>query len=466
MTNDLSRYWKTVVDTMQDGLLVVDPEGTIVSMNHRAEELTGYKKKELLGKPCTVLECTGCKVYGKKKGKPWCSLYSKKKIRLKRCQITNKSGDIVEVVKQASLLKDDEGNLLGSVETLTDVSELVRKDHEIDTLRRVLRSEEGFHGIIGRSEPMERLFQLIENAAQSDAPVAIYGESGTGKELVAKAIHELSGREKKPFVKVNCAALNENLLESELFGHVKGAFTGAHKTRIGRFEAAHGGDILLDEVGDVPIPTQVKLLRVLEEKEIERVGDHRTIPVDVRIMTATNRDLEALVKQGNFREDFFYRINVIPIHVPSLRERVVDIPLLAQAFSERISLKGIKGMKTISPDAMDGLLAYPWPGNVRELQSAIEYAYVSCRGNDIQFKHLPHKILETQVTNQFAKQKAKGHKKTDGLLIDLSERELLVEALKRAHGNQSEAARLLGVSRVTVWKRMKKHGISISKDLG
>jgi PAS domain S-box-containing protein len=458
--NDLSRYWRTVVDTMQDGLLVVDPEGTIVSMNKRAEALSGYKKDELLGKSCTTLKCTGCKVHGKGPGKTWCGLYSKGKMRSKRCQITNKAGNIVDIVKQASLLKDDSGKVIGAVETLTDISEITKKDHEITSLRRILRSEEGFHGILGKSEPMERLFHLIDNAARSDAPVAIYGESGTGKELVAKAIHELSPRGKKPFIKVNCAALNENLLESELFGHVKGAFTGAHRGRLGRFEAAHQGGLFLDEIGDVPLTTQVKLLRVLEEKEIERVGDHRPIQVDVRIITATNKDLDALVGEKAFRDDLFYRINVIPIHVAPLRDRPEDIPLLAHAFCERVSLKGSQPIKTISPEAMDRLLAYPWPGNVRELQSAIEYAHVLCQHNVIASKHLPHKVAAGGSSN------ATSVVPSDSFPVGLSEKELLVEALRRAHGNQSEAGRLLGVSRVTVWKRMKKYGVNIKKDLG
>ena len=456
MTDNLSKYWRTVVDTMLDGLLVVDPSGTVVSMNEAAEALTGYSSQELLGKSCTTLKCTGCKVFGKGKAKHWCSLFRRGNVRQKRCQITNKAGETVQIVKQASILKDDSGQVLGAVETLTDVSEIIRKDNEINSLRRVLRAEEGFHGILGKSEPMGRLFHFIENAARSDAPVAIYGESGTGKELVARAIHELSDRRNKPFVKVNCAALNENLLESELFGHVKGAFTGAHQTRVGRFEAAHEGAIFLDEIGDVPASTQVKLLRALEEKEIERVGDHRPIRVDVRIITATHQNLERLIGQGTFRKDFFYRINVIPLHVPPLRHRAEDVPLLAHAFCERVSLKEGEPVKTISPEAMDLLLAYPWPGNVRELQSAIEYAYVLANGNVIEPEHLPHKLEKAPLS-------VSHELKPD---MGLSEREMLIEALKRARGNQSEAARLLGVSRVTVWKRMKKHGISLTRDLG
>jgi PAS domain S-box-containing protein len=457
----LSRYWKTVVDTMQDGLLVVNPQGTIVSMNQAAERLTGYSKRELLGKSCRVLACSGCKVFAGQRAKHWCSLFSYGKIRAKRCLIMNKTGEAIQIVKHASLLRDESGKVIGAVETLTDISDVVRQENEIACLRRKLRSQEGYHGILGKSAPMERLFGLIDNAAQSDAPVAIFGESGVGKELVAKAIHQASERRKKPFVKVSCAALNENLLESELFGHVKGAFTGAHRTRVGRFEAAQGGYLLLDEVGDIPPSTQVKLLRVLEEKEIERVGDHQPIQVDARIVTATNKDLDDLVARGRFREDLFYRINVIPIHVPPLRKRQEDIPVLSHAFCERISLKGSKSIGTISPEAMEMLMVYSWPGNVRELQNTIEYAFVLCRGKEITPEHLPPKVASGAAkdvgTTVAGTPDLRG---AHGAKDDASQRQRLIDALRRTQGHQSKAAALLGISRVTLWKRMKKYGIS------
>lgn len=457
----LSRYWKTVVSTMQDGLLVVDTQGTIVSMNPAAERLTGYRKSELLGKSCEVLTCNGCKVFRGHKSKHWCSLFSSGKIQAKKCLITNKSGEAIQVVKHASLLRDESGKVIGAIETLTDISDVVRQENEIASLRRTLRNQDGYHGILGRSPSMERLFGLIENAAQSDAPVAIFGESGVGKELVAKAVHQSSERKKKPFVKVSCAALNENLLESELFGHVKGAFTGAHRTRVGRFEAAQGGYLLLDEIGDMPSTTQVKLLRVLEEKEIERVGDHQPVQVDARIITATNKNLDALVSQGVFREDLFYRINVIPIHVPPLRERPEDIPILSQSFCERISLRGPKSIGTISPTAMEMLVAYPWPGNVRELQNTIEYAFVLCRGKEIKPDHLPPKIVsETGKEGGPAVAASPDPGGLDGTRDHDSERQRLINALRRTRGHQSKAAALLGISRVTLWKRMKKYGVA------
>jgi two-component system, NtrC family, response regulator HydG len=299
---------------------------------------------------------------------------------------------------------------------------------------------------------------LIENAAHSDAPVIVFGESGTGKELVAKAVHEGGHRARHPYIKVNCAALNESLLESELFGHVKGAFTGAHRSREGRFEAASGGSIFLDEIGDLPLATQVKLLRVLEEKVVERVGDHRPITVDVRIVSATNRNLSALIQEGRFREDFFYRINVIPIHVPPLREHREDIPLLARSFFNRVQLKSGKRIEGISREALNALVEYDWPGNVRELKSAFEFAFVSCRDGMIAPKHLPPHILGKESSPVRSATPALGHS------LGEFKKQRLVEALRAAGGNQTEAARILGISRTSVWQQTKRFGIRAGED--
>jgi transcriptional regulator with PAS, ATPase and Fis domain len=302
------------------------------------------------------------------------------------------------------------------------------------------------------------VFDLIENAAQSDAPVIIYGESGTGKELVSRAIHEIGERKKGPFVKVNCAALTESLLESELFGHVKGAFTGAYQNREGRFEKAHSGNIFLDEIGDLPPSTQVKLLRVLEDKIIERVGDSRSIPVDVRIISATNRNLMRLVGQGAIRQDFYFRINVIPITLPPLRERVEDIPLLAEFFFRKNRLKSGKNIQGMSNDTMGVLVNYSWPGNVRELKSAFEYAFVTCQEAMIQPHHLPPNIVHQNTAL----------KTVNPAPFDREEikKQELIETLKKTGGNQSEAARILGVTRVTIWNRMKRFGLYANRKTG
>jgi two-component system response regulator HydG len=224
------------------------------------------------------LNCTGCKIVGRGAGKKWCGLFSKGTIKEKQCLITNKDRHSVHIIKSASVLRNEKGEIIGAVETLTDITEKIRQQQEISNLRKTFYLDEGYHGILGKSPVMLNLFEMIENVAQSDTPVMIQGESGSGKELVARAIHRASGRSDKPYVKVNCAALNENLLESELFGHVKGAYTGADRTRVGRFEAAHEGTIFLDEIGDIPPAIQIKLLRVLEDRKIERVGDNRSHP--------------------------------------------------------------------------------------------------------------------------------------------------------------------------------------------
>jgi len=455
---DLNTYWETVVNTIQDGIMIVDKTGTIVSVNQAMENLTGYTSDDLVGNHCSVLGCDLClNSRGHKGEKDWCRLFEIGSLYRRRCRLILKNGGYREILKNASLLRNSRGQAIGAVETFTDITEIIKKDHQIEAFRRELRSEDGFHGILGTSPLMKQVFELIKNAAQSDAPVIILGESGTGKELVANAIHAISPRKNKPFVKVNCAALNECLLESELFGHVKGAFTGAVRGRAGRFEAARGGNFFIDEIGDLPLPTQVKLLRVLEEKVIERVGDNRPIPVDVRIITATNQDLKSLVENGLFREDLYYRINVIPITLPPLRDRVNDIPILAQAFFEHIRLKSGKNIKGISDAAMAALLRYHWPGNVRELKSAFEYAFVVCHRCLIEPHHFPPSIFDEQAP--------KAKKRWVSLDPNEAKRRELIKALEKAGGNQSQAARILGVSRVTVWNRMKKFGIHLTRQV-
>lgn len=457
-SQDLGRYWETVFNTIQDGLMIVDRTGTIVSANKALGSMTGYRKEDLIGSRCTVLRCDICEMARDSNGDQWCVLFRTGKLRMRRCTLTRKDGSHIQVLKNASLLKSREGEIIGAVETLTDISAVIEQENHIEALQRELQSKDGFHGMLGSSTTMQNLFHLIKNATQSDAPVIIFGESGTGKELVARAIHETGARRRRPLVKVNCAALNESLLESELFGHVKGAFTGAYRARKGRFEAARGGDIFLDEIGDLPLSTQVKLLRVLEEKVIERVGENKPIYIDVRIISATNKDLKRQVEKGAFREDLFYRINVIPITVPPLRDRVDDIPLLADSFFRRIRVKSGKKIQGISNEVMSLLVDYPWPGNVRELKSALEYAFVSCHDAMIQAYHLP--------PNFFRGKEALGRSRSVYEARDEVKRGQLVAALEKAGGNQSEAARILGVSRVTVWNQMKKFNINLKRKIG
>jgi two-component system, NtrC family, response regulator HydG len=450
---DVNYYWKLVVDTIQDGVMVVSPEGVIVSVNRAFEQITGYSRHEIVGQRCTTINCTSCDIARQKEGCHWCVMFKHGHLSKQRCSITRKDGRIVHILKNASVFKDQTGVVNGAVETMTDITELVAKETQIENYRQELDAEDRFHGMIGVSTAMQQVFELIANAARSDAPVIIYGESGSGKEMVARAIHDAGRRHNRPYVKVNCAALNESLLESELFGHVKGAYTGAHKSREGRFEAANGGDIFLDEIGDMPLSTQVKLLRVLEEKVVERVGDNQPIGVDVRVISATNRNLVEMIASGAFREDFYYRINVIPIHIPPLRERVEDIPLLARSFFNRIRLKSGKTLDGISKTAMDRLMTYPWPGNARELKSAFEFAFVSCPGGMIGPDHLPPQIANGAPVCRDAAVSLNES-------LDDVKRRRLMDALKRTHGNQSETARLLGISRTSVWNQIKKYNIN------
>ena len=457
----MKRNWtgigKPSSNTIRDGIMVVDTTGSILSVNRALETITDYSHQELIGQKCSILNCSIFNLAREKCGDHWCLLFKTGSMNMRRCTIMRKDGTYVQVLKNASPLHDSKGSMIGAVETITDITEIVEKDKQIAAFRRQLRSEDAFQGLIGASVPMQQVFSLIENAAQSDAPVIILGESGTGKELAARAIHQLGERKKGAYVKVNCAALTESLLESELFGHVKGAYTGAYKGRAGRFEMAQGGDIFLDEIGDLPLSTQVKLLRVLEEKVIERVGDSKPIPVDVRVISATNKNLSDLVETGAFRKDLYFRINVIPIHMPPLRERVEDIPLLAESFFRKLRLKNGKSIEGISNLAMEVLMKYPWPGNVRELKSAFEYAFVTCQERLIQPHHLPPDILNGERAIRDVKAVAPTKQ-------EIRKRQL-IDALARAKGNQSVAAEILGISRVTVWNRMKRLGITYTRRL-
>jgi PAS domain S-box-containing protein len=448
----INEYWQAVFDSIQDGVMIVDPDGRIVAVNRAFTAISGYSEREAVGWPCSILGCSSCQVAREQKGCHWCSMFRRGSLNRQRCSLTRKDGRTVAILKNASVLRDQAGNVTGAVETMTDITDLLCKEAQLETFRQELRGEDRFHGILGVSAGMRRVFELVDNAAQSDAPVIIHGESGTGKELIARAIHDAGKRRRRPFIKVNCAALNESLLESELFGHVKGAFTGAIRDREGRFEAAHQGDIFLDEIGDMPLSTQVKLLRVLEENVVERVGDNRPIQVDVRLISATHRDLAQLIKTGSFREDFYYRINVIPIRIPPLRERREDIPSLAESFFRRIQLKSGKPIQLISRSALDALVGYSWPGNVRELRSCFEYAVVACPGEVIQPEHLPPHLRRTRT-------RPPGPAAWAGNLDDFK-KQRLVEALRETGGNRSEAARRLGISRASVWNHLKRFRIA------
>ena len=451
----INQYLKEIINTMTEGLMVASTDGTILMVNQAFEKMMGYRQEEIIGHSCAILNCDACARLRSASKNKWCDLFEQGTAIRKRCFYMRKDGSYVHIMKNAAILRDEAGQVLGAVETLTDISEIARRDEQIQQLSKLVDTIGDFQGMVGKSPVMQQVFDLTRKAAQSEAPVIIYGESGTGKELVAHAIHALGWRREGPFIPCNCAALNEALLESELFGHVKGAFTGAYTHRQGRFEAANRGDIFLDEVGDIPAAIQVKLLRVLETKQFERVGDHRSISVDVRIITATHRDLETLVSEGAFREDLFFRINVIPIHLPPLRQRLDDIPLLVEHFIRHLRRRSGKEISGLTREALKIFQNHPWPGNVRELKGALEYAFVVAEDGLITPEHLPPQLGSPALSRQPLPE--------TGAIRNADERTALVKALRQSRGNQSQAAALLGVSRVTVWHRMKKHGIDVHK---
>jgi PAS domain S-box-containing protein len=433
-----------VFETMRDGLMVVDKDGNIRLFNQAAEEITGYRREEVIGQQCTILDSDTCVVLTEKGRQKSCDIFESGSIHNKKCRIRSSDGRAVHLLKNIKVLRDEQGDMIGAVESMTDITSLYMKEMELEELKQELRQEYWFMGLLGKSIPMQKLFEQIRNAATSEAPVLIYGESGTGKNLVAQAIHTLSRRKDGPFVAMNCSALNEHLLESELFGHKKGSFTGAVNDRMGRFEAAHNGSIFLDEIGDMPKIMQVKLLRVLEQKEVERVGDHRPITVNIRLISATNKDLNVLVGSDMFREDLLYRINTVLIKVPPLRTRVEDIPIIAFHYLKKISHVNNKNIRRINSEAMEVIISYSWPGNVRQLINAIEHSTITCKGDTIEVTDLPEYV--------FHGNNAEGNERTYN-------REMLRSALALYKGNRTLTAKHLGISRVTLWKKLKESGI-------
>lgn len=321
------------------------------------------------------------------------------------------------------------------------------------TLRQQLQKKFGLESIIGESAAMKEVFETVQQVAPTKATVLILGESGTGKELIAKAIHHLSPRRRAPMVTVHCAALPATLLESELFGHERGAFTGAHERRIGRFEQADGGTLFLDEIGEIDATVQVKLLRFLGERTFERVGSNKTLTADVRLLAATNKPLAELVAQGKFREDLYFRLRVVEITLPPLRARREDIPLLAHAFMREFAQENAKPVKEITPEAMDALMNYSWPGNVRELRTAMERAVVLCRGERITVRDLPAEVRQ-QTAPALAASASKAVLPVADLSVKEAEKQLIIRALEECGGNRTEAAKRLGISRRTLHRKL------------
>jgi two-component system, NtrC family, response regulator HydG len=439
MDSNPSKYLNKALNVLNEAVFVYDENMQIKYFNAAAERITGFSKEDVIGKQCVTLfnkslclnNCVLCQTV---KNDPL------QELTQFQSPFFRKDGAKRTGTFKTGLLRRDPGGEIEVLVALTDIT-------EITTLKKKLSCS--FRNIVGKNHLMQELFSTIRNIAEFDTTVLIQGESGTGKELVAKAIHFESPRANKNLVTVNCSAFSDDLLESELFGHVKGAFTGAVKDRVGHFEEAHGGTIFLDEVGDLTAKVQIKLLRVIQEKEIQRVGENTTRKVDIRILAATHKDLIKEVREGRFREDLYYRLNVVPVHLPPLRMRKEDIPHLAQHFIK--NWKGVhrKVIDNISNEAMGKLMDYDWPGNVRELENAIEHASVKCKRKTIEGADLP--VYMTPSTQKKGRSWKRNH----------ATKEMILNALAESNNNQTQAARLLNIHRITLWRKIQTFNIEV-----
>ncbi len=456
-----SSFSSLMLEAMADGVFTLNQRGEITSWNPAMERITGYTASEALGRKCSLLHFTRCFSESCPAGIEECGIYQHGRLDARECFLRHKEGHDVPVLKSARLVKDKDGSLKGVVETVTDLTQLEQARREAEEANRRLVEIHRLDNIIGKSHAMQAVFSAIKAAAASEATILLQGESGTGKELVAGALHYNSDRHHMPFVTVNCSALSESLLESELFGHVRGAFTGAVRDRAGRFEEASGGTVFLDEVGEITPFIQVRLLRVLQEREIERVGESKRRKVDIRVVAATNKDLTHLIRDGTFREDLYYRLKVFPIHIPPLRKRKADIPLLVSHFISTQNEKTGKRIKGVSQSAMRILMDYTWPGNVRELENAIEHAFVLCANEHIDVFDLPVEIRQLEYRPAAMNQAPMtgGHTRTGTRLS----RATLLELLRECGWNKAEVGRRVGVSRTAIWKYMKKWDIPLKE---
>jgi len=439
-----------ILDTISDGVMTIDFNMRITSFNRAAELITGFSTAEAIGKRCMDIFCAGHNIdhclsecimkMAAKEGKPL----------TRKSKIISKKGEVLTIASTARLLYDLNGNPLGGIATFVDITALEKLKGEFQGKKYILGN------IVGKSQKMREIYELIESIAESRANVLILGETGTGKGLVASAIHYSSINRKGPFIHVNCATLPENLLESELFGHVKGAFTGAVNDHQGRLELAQGGTLFLDEIGELSFSMQAKLLRIVEEKRFERVGGSKTIKADVRIISASNKDLEKAIANNMFREDLYYRLNVIPVQVPPLRDRIEDIPFLIQHFIEKSNAKVNAEIKGASSRVFDLFSKYSWPGNVRELENALEYAFVHCKGDYIDIQHLPPacRLLSERMSNAALQNSVSSSDEDLSKPADLNK---VLKALEDCHWNKIEAAKQLNMSRTTLWRIMKKN---------
>lgn len=429
-----------ILDSITDGVFAVDRDLRIISFfNRAAEQITGYSLEEALGRYCfDILRSAVCQTRCPLKR----SMTTGEPVYDYPSVIINKAGAEVSVNISTALIRDNQGAMIGAVEIFRDLS-------VVETLRNVISGKFRLRDLISKNHRMQEIFEILPDVAESDSTVLIQGPSGSGKEVVATAIHDLSYRKDQPFVKINCGAIPDTLLESELFGYVKGAFTDARKDKPGRFLLANHGTLFLDEIGDTSPALQVKLLRVLEEKQFVPLGGTTPVKVDVRILAASHKDIDKLLEAGDFRDDLYYRLNIIKIQLPPLRERKEDIPLLVDHFLARLrSVKG-KNIATVSDEVLELLMNYQFPGNIRELENILEHAFVLAKGPVIEKKHLPRDFLEKAWTND----------RTGGSLkvLESSEAQAIQKVLQKHKGCRVSAARDLGMSRATLWRKIRKY---------
>ncbi len=429
-----------ILDSIADGVFTVDGEWRITSFNRAAEEITGIPREEAVGSRC-------CDVFKASICESGCALRQTledgKQVVNKAVYIIDADGERIPISISTALLKDDKGRTIGGVETFRDLS-------VVEDLRKQITRQYSFGDIISKNHGMHKIFDILPEVAVSDSTVLIEGESGTGKELFARAIHALSPRKDKPMVTVNCGALPDTLLESELFGHKAGAFTDAKKDKPGRFALAEGGTIFLDEIGDVSPALQVRLLRALQEKTFEPLGSTQPVKADVRVVAATNKNLEELVENGNFRRDLYYRINVVKLTLPPLRERMDDVPLLIDHIIARFNRLRGKDIAGVSPEVLTILMNHDFPGNVRELENVIEHAFVLCRNGLIQPEHLPQNLRPKSDRPAISASAAN---------IRELEAHFIRDTLRRNNWNRAATAKELGIHKTTLWRKIKRLGI-------
>jgi PAS domain S-box-containing protein len=426
-----------IFQSISDGVFTVDKDRVITSFNRAAEQITGFEADEALGRHCfDIFRTEFCHTRCPLKD----TLRNLEPVENARVSILTKEGCELPISVTTTLLRDDAGIAVGAVEFFRDLSDL-------EDLHRRLDERKALEDIVSVNQEMHELVQLLPDVAKSECNVLIQGSSGSGKELVAQVIHNLSPRKYGPYIKINCAALPATLLESELFGYVKGAFTDAKRDKPGQFCLANGGTLLLDEISEMDPALQVKLLRVLNNGEYQPLGSTKAFHTDARILAATNADLQERIAAGSFREDLYFRINVVNLRIPPLRERPADIPLLADHFIKKFRAKTRRPIRRVAPEALAALRRYSFPGNVRELENAVEHAFVMCHGEEIELQHLPASITqEASLVTGVTRNKR-------------SEREVIEETLQRHGGNRTRAAEELGIHRSTLWRKMHTYGL-------